>query len=169
MENNFEQKREVHSNLKVLCILSYVWIGLSFLGAVYSLFSAITMTEEKREAVAEVYNNLKPGSGDALINQMKYAVPQNLSNLVLLVVSLFGVIMMNKLNRKGLIVYAIGELAGYILMFFMGGIAAMTSVFESFIGESSATAIGVVIVGILLILDLLFIYLYKNSLDKSNA
>ncbi len=169
MENNFEQKKEVHSNLKVLCILSYVWIGLSFLGVAFGLFTALTMTEEKREAVADLYNNMNPGSGDAMVDQMKYAIPQNLSSLALLVVSLFGIIMMNKLNRKGLIVYAIGELAGYILMFFMGGIAAMTSAFKSFLGESTATTMGLAIVGIMLVLDLLFIYLYKNGLDKSNA
>jgi hypothetical protein len=168
MENNFEQTRTVHSNLKVLTILSYVWIAISFILAIIGVFSAMTMGA-KAEEMAEQLNNMNPGSGDSYLETMKYAIPQNLSNMVLLVVSLVGVIMMNKLNRKGLIIYSIGELAGYGLMFFFGGIGAMTGAFKSFMGEGSAAAMGYGIVALMVVLDLLFIFLYKNGLDKSNA
>jgi hypothetical protein len=168
MENNFEQKREVHSNLKVLCILSYVWIGISFILAIIGVVTAVTMSG-RTEELAESMNNINPGSGDAMADSMKYAMPNNLVNIALLVVSLIGVIMMNKLNRKGLIIYSIGELAGYATMFLFGGIATMTASFKSFMGEGSAAAMGYGIIAILVVLDLLFIFLYKNGLDKSNA
>jgi hypothetical protein len=167
MENNFEQKREVHSNLKVLTILSYVWIGISFILAVIGAITAVTMAG-RTEELAESMNNMNPGSGDAMIDSMKYALPNNLINMALLVVSLIGVIMMNKLNRKGLIIYSIGELAGYLTMFFFGGIATMTASFKPLMGDNAA-AMGYGILGVLVILDLLFIFLYKNGLDKSNA
>jgi hypothetical protein len=169
MENNYEQRREVHSNLKVLCILSYVWIGIALIMTVIGMVAMMAMGSDTVEQLAEQMNNTNPGSGDAYMETAKNAVPQQLSGIALLVVSLIGVIMMHKLNRKGLIIYSIGELAGYVTMFLFGGAAASMGPLKSIIGETSGNAIMYGGIAVMLILDLLFIFLYKNGLDKSNA
>jgi hypothetical protein len=169
MENNYEQRREVHSNLKVLCILSYVWIGIALVMTVIGMIAMMAMGSNTVEQLAEQMNNTNPGSGDAYLESAKYAVPQQLSGIALLVVSLVGVIMMHKLNRKGLIIYSIGELAGYLTMFLFGGVAASMGPLKSMIGETAGPIVIYGAFAVMIILDLLFIFLYKNGLDKSNA
>lgn len=113
--------------LTILCILSFIGIGLAILSSILTYIStqAITGTPglmDKISGIAEQTNNpmfkkIYVSGVEALINAKLYVLLNILANLLCLT----GVIMMWKLKKPGFYMYSFGELATPILSIILIG------------------------------------------------
>lgn len=152
-QNDFtlDQPTEEHKRtdmLKVLCILSFIAIGLEILafgtGALLLFMSP--------ETSSEVFENMSQSNAQfadqdpvEFFNKIGLF---SLYGLIATIVSLIGVIMMWRLDRIGLIVYTIAELS--------------THFFKMDLGNGQGNSTGGLIFG--LVIDLAFIGLYFSQL-----
>ena len=103
--------------LTVVCIISYVLLGLSILnGLTGAIFGRLTSTFEpvlkkiiERDVhlgdVPEGVRSLVEDSFDVTYRAMEHATTMSLLNLLLSVIALFGVIMMWQLKKTGFYLY----------------------------------------------------------------
>lgn len=110
--------------LTVLCILSFIGSSLGFIGAIWGYVSV--------KASAELYQNMGNAEGedplgvmssvqDSLLKAVENAVPNLIIGLTCSILCLVGALMMWKLNKKGIFIYALGELAQPITAFVLSG------------------------------------------------
>jgi len=105
--------------LTVLCILSFVGIGIGFISALYSLLTFSATTEIINTYGSAMENSPFGGMVDTLAKwgQTLYTI-QMVANLICLA----GVLMMWNLKKTGYFVYIVGEIAPAIASFaLMGG------------------------------------------------
>ncbi len=131
--DNQEMKREERpSFLKVLCILSFISIGLSLLGAMGSLISG-PQSEERiladRADIIEANEELRTNGMDGLadlfeqIQRMNESLNSNfyaasLVSLIVLGIGLFGAISMWNGNRLGFHLYIVYSLISVAQLYF---------------------------------------------------
>ena len=150
--------------LSVLCILTWILSGIMFLSTVYNLLNKPT-PEEQQEQIEKVRESAPQAAESMELAYQNMDKPEtmvsNLISLVSLVLSSLGAMMMWQLKRKGFFIYLIGELLPYVGLLMVG-----TAAFEAMatmLKMSAATMLGIA-VGVLLLLDGVFIAMYAANL-----
>lgn len=166
--NSFAGENKRPSGLNTLAILSFIMCGIMILIYLFSLISSLTTSPE--ESLAK----LERASPEMAEKMKDLYTPEMMNNsligaaggLILNFLSLYGVMMMYKLKKTGFYLYTAGELLTYVLSFAFGGTQAMTASFSAMGMGDSITNVIYVIIGIMLLLDLLFIFLYSKHLKS---
>ena len=117
--NPVAETKKRPSFLTVLCILSFVGIGIGIISAVYSLITFSATTELINQYGSAMENSPLGGMVDTLVKwgQTLYTI-EIVANLICLA----GVLMMWKLKKNGYFIYIVGEIAPAIATFaLMGG------------------------------------------------
>ena len=165
MESPFldiENQKPVRSQLlKVLCILSFVMCGLSLLQGVTRIFQ--DTPEAKREQIEQI-RQIKPDMADTMENEM-IAMQENpyfkiapYLDLIYILLSFLGVIMMWNFNKKGFFIYSIAEILPYTAYLFLGN--NTFSMANSIVaGGAKFAMIGIVL---MVLVDLIFVGLYAK-------
>ncbi len=150
--------------LSVLCILTWTMCGLSLIMSLYGLVAKPSAEVQKQQI--EQIREINPEAADkmeASINASSQGLGTAL-NLLAVVLSGFGAYMMWNLKKTGFYLYIAGELIPYIGMA-TGGAAALGAL--SSLGKG-AEAAGAIVIGLLLIIDIVFIVLYGLNLKHMN-
>ncbi|MGD0711717.1 MAG: hypothetical protein ABR968_11140 [Bacteroidales bacterium] len=121
--NTTVETKKMPGFLKVLCILSFVGIGLGFISAIYNIFT-FQSTIDAMKSLNGLLGGTDLGSSiDALI---KYGQIVYIINAVCVIICLIGVLMMWKLKKTGFYIYLVGEIAPAIFSFaLLGGFGAL--------------------------------------------
>lgn len=171
IENSFEAEvmgPKRPQFLTVICVLSFIMCGLSFLGGVWSL---IQNTPDKMAESIEQMRAVSPQMAEQMENQMMemqestYAQISPYLNFVFILLSFLGAFMMWKLKKKGFYVYLAGELLPYVGLIFSGkqAIAMMGAA-----GGGVAQTAGVIIFVFMFIFDAAFFVMYGMNLKHMN-
>lgn len=154
--------------LTVICVLSFIMCGLSFLGGVWSI---IKNTPENMAESIEQMRTISPQMADQMETQMLemqesiYAQVAPYINFIYILLSFLGVMMMWKQKKKGFYVYLAGEVLPYIGLIFSGkqAMAMMGSA-----GGGMAQTAGLVIMVFMFLFDVAFIVMYGLNLKHMN-
>lgn len=154
--------------LTVICVLSFIMCGLSFLGGVWSI---IKNTPENMAESIEQMRTISPQMADQMESQMlemqesTYAQVAPYINFIYILLSFLGAFMMWKQKKKGFYIYLVGELLPYIGLIFSGkqAMAMMGSA-----GGGVAQTAGVVIMVFMVLFDAAFIIMYGLNLKHMN-
>jgi hypothetical protein len=163
-ENNVEQPKRSQF-LKVLCILSFVMCGLSFLSGIWGIYQS---TPEAMQKNIEQVRSVNPEMADQMENQLiemqdnAYSKIAPYLALVYTLLSFLGVMMMWNLVKKGFYIYAIAEILPYTGFVLMG--KNSLSMMGPPGGSGAAIAMGVMI--FMVIIDLVFVALYAKNLKE---
>lgn len=110
--------------LVVLCVLSFVGVGLGIMGDIYKFY----MTSIMGSAMDMINNMQQPGNSnntaqglDEYLKFYKYGYYLATSDLIGNLIVLPGVIMMWKLKAKGFIVYVTGQVIPIIVYYSLMG------------------------------------------------
>lgn len=148
--------------LTVICVLSFIMCALSFVGSVWNI---IKDTPENMEQSIEQMRTVSPQMADNLEQMMiekqnnTYMQISNYLNMVYMLLSFMGVMMMWKLNKKGFYIYLAGELLPYI-----GFIIAWKPMMAMMSGGGMMPAIGPIMVVLMLVFDIAFFIMYAVNL-----
>jgi hypothetical protein len=169
VDNSFEQAMQEPKRpqlLTVICILSFIMCGLGLLGGIYNI---IQNTPENMAEGIEKMRQFSPEVADKMEENM-IAMQDNTFiqispylNLVYLLLSFMGVLMMWKLQKKGFYIYLAGELLPYL-----GFIIAGKEMMAMMSGPAGGEMAGAVIMGLMLIFDIAFFIMYAVNLKKMN-
>ncbi|MBA4240602.1 MAG: hypothetical protein C0448_07745 [Sphingobacteriaceae bacterium] len=109
--------------ITVLCVLTFIGSGLSFVGALWGYFSI--------KASEKFLNNLTTsqdhahgmisGMQETMMKAVENAVPNMVIGLLCSLICLYGAIQMWKLKKTGFFIYSVGEITPAISAFFLGG------------------------------------------------
>lgn len=150
--------------LKVICILSFIWIGIGGVMTIWGL--VFKPSQEEIDAKVEQIRAYSEESAvdyqEAMEMQQTtgYAINQAVS-VVALALSLLGVMMMWQMKRNGFWLYCIGEIIPYSGFIFVG-----TKSFGSLgkLLHTDGSTAAAIMIGAMIAFDLLFIALYYTSL-----
>ena len=158
MDEIINSKKLLPENLKILCILSFIGIGL--FNFVRGINNYMTIDKKVIEMESKINKIEDSGNGllidimhdaqTALLKEQQNKIPSLIVNLVAGILCLVGVLLMWKLKKNGFFIYTIGEL-----------IPMMYSLF--FIGFGKGT-FGIITSAFLLIIPVVFIILYSIQL-----
>lgn len=162
MDNNFNSNfsdtikvnKEKPMLLKVLCILTFILASLIILGFGIAAIVCLAMSPEKIEEVWEKVLESQPmldGTDPILFFSEvgKICLYYALFNIV----SLVGAIMMWRINKAGLVLYAIAEIAVNFIGFGL-----------TIAGQSTGFSMGTVLY---IVIDVIFIVLYFVALKQA--
>jgi len=159
--DNFMNQPKRSQFLTVLCVLSFIMCGVSLITGLLNIYQSQPDVMQKRiEQVRTVDASLASQMEDQFIasqsNEFMKVYPY--LNLIFLLLSFVGVMMMWNLKKKGFYIYSIAEILPYSSMFFLDK-NAMT------IPGLPASAFAS-IMGTMVIVDVLFVFLYfRNTAD----
>lgn len=171
IDNSFEQAMQEPKRpqlLTVVCILSFIWCGLSFIGGVYSV---IQNTPENMAESIEQMRQFSPEMADQMeenLVSMQDNVYMQISpylNFVYILLSFLGALMMWKLQKKGFYIYLVGEVLPY-LGFIVAGKETMAMMGSA--GGGAAQMAGTVMLVLMLLFDAVFVAMYDVNLKKMN-
>lgn len=165
LENNLTEQPKRSQFLKVLCILSFVMCGISFLSGIWSIYQS---TPEAMQKNIEQVRAVNPEMADQMENQFiemqdnPYTKISPYLTLVYTLLSFLGVMMMWNLVKKGFYIYAIAEILPYSGFIFMGKNSL------SMMGPpgGNSAMIAMVAMVIMVIIDLVFVGLYAKNLKE---
>jgi hypothetical protein len=151
--------------LKVLCILSFIGVGIILLMSLAGI-PKLFQSPEMRMAEMEQMEQISPGFMEKMapiMNDPNYtlkATSKFILDLLLNITSLIGVIQMWKLRKKGFYFYLAGELLPYVTsVIFAGQSMGMLNSLPPMIMN-----IAYVFIALMVILDLVFIFMYSRNL-----
>ncbi len=165
MQNANEGIVKVPKFLKTLCTLSFVMCGLMILMQVWTLKKVYLPSEQDlvmEQQQLEMVQSNNPRSYDAAVKSMESRGNQGIITLVMEVLAFIGVMQMLQLKKTGFYIYVFAELIPYIITLVMDGYQGMIAIAGSF-GETMQT-VAWVVVGVTILIDLLFIFLYSKQL-----
>lgn len=151
--------------LKVLCILSFIMCGISFLSGIWGIYQS---TPEAMQKNVEQIRSVNPEMADQMENQFIDMQSNPFSKiapylgLVYTLLSFLGVLLMWNLSRKGFYIYAIAEILPYTSFIFMG--KNSLSMMGPPGANNSAIAMGVLI--FMIVIDVVFVILYAKNLKE---
>jgi len=153
------------SFLKVLCILSFVMCGLSFLFGIVGVFQS---TPEAMQKNIEQIRLVNPEMADQMENQMiemdanPYTKVAPYLGLVYTLLSFMGVLLMWNLSKKGFYLYAIAEILPYTSFIFMGKNSL------SMMGPpgTNNSVVAMIVVVMMVVIDVVFVSLYAKKLNE---
>lgn len=161
LENNPVEQPKRSQFLKVLCILSFIMCGFTFLSGIWGIYQS---TPEAMQKNVEQIRGLNPEMADQMENQMIEMQSNAFSKispylgLIYTLISFLGVMMMWNRVRKGFYIYAVAEILPYTSMLFVSqGAMKMPGL--------PAGAMMVVMV-LMVAVDLLFVFLYSRNLKE---
>lgn len=158
-----EEKQRPNS-LKILCILSFIGVGLMLLSSAINFNQTFIKTAEQkaieREQTYEMMLQAKPEMADQMIQAMvdaeQYAAATWTIGFVCNLITLVGVILMWKMKMNGYYLYLTGELLPWILPFlFAGGMASFKA-----LGGMLGPAFAGILMGLMIVQDIIFLVLY---------
>ena len=117
--NPINEPEKRPSFLTVLCILSFVGIGIGVISALYSL-----LTFSKTVEMMNQYGDVIQSSpfGGVLDSLVKWGQTLYIIQIIASIICLVGVLIMWKLKKSGYFIYLVGEIAPAIASFaLMGG------------------------------------------------
>jgi hypothetical protein len=119
--------------LTVLCILSFIGVGIQIIQGLISLFAkgAGSMIMEAAESL-EGYEEV-PGT-EYIEESLSYASTLGIVSILAALVCLWGVIWMWNLKKTGYYIYIVGELAPVIVSFILVGFGSFLGGFFAMIG-----------------------------------
>jgi hypothetical protein len=163
-ENNTEIPKRSQF-LKVLCILSFIMCGISFLTGIWSIYQS---TPEAMQKNVEQIRSVNPEMADQMENQFIEMESNPFSKispylgLVYTLLSFMGVLLMWNLSKKGFYIYAIAEILPYTSFIFMG--KKSLSMMGPPGANNSAIAMGILI--FMIVIDVVFVILYAKNLKE---
>ena len=165
MEGNSNEQPKRSQFLKVLCVLSFIMCGITFLSGIYAIYQS---TPEATQNNIEKVRGINPEMADQLENQMIEMQSNPFSKispylgLVYTLLSFMGVLMMWNLSKKGFYIYAIAEILPYTSFIFMGKNSL------SMMGPPGAnnSAIAMVVLIFMVLIDVTFVVLYAKNLKE---
>jgi hypothetical protein len=169
LENQFTPLQPYNNKaLKSLCALSYFWTSLSILFLIGVFVFAFLLIGDSDKFIYELRNALNGGQYE-IDQDLKSITITYFADFITLIITFIGVVMMHKKNEIGLIVYAIGELAIYMFLFFNDGVSRLALSLQGGGGPYSGIALVYGGLALLLISDIIFIYLYYRALEKAKG
>jgi len=149
--------------LSVLCILTWIACGFLFISTVWG--AVFQPTPEERYEQIEKMRGISPEAADKMEAAFEMQDNSNqlintILNLVAIALCTFGTYRMWNLYRNGFYIYIAGEAVPY-LGFLFGGSEAMSA--AGAVSGLGASVVGIAI-GVMVILDLVFIVMYGANL-----
>ncbi len=149
--------------LTVLCVLSFIMCALTIISSVMNI--AQNSPESHQRSVEQI-RTINPVMADQMedtflmMESNTYLKLSPYINLVFMLGSFLGVMMMWKLNKKGFYIYAVAEILPYISYLFVD--ASKISV----PGLSAGMGATVMMVSLvfMILCDLVFVFLYSKNL-----
>ncbi|HBX53110.1 MAG: hypothetical protein A2275_07625 [Bacteroidetes bacterium RIFOXYA12_FULL_35_11] len=140
MTEQTNEPKKMPQFLKVLCILSFIGVGLAIISSIMGYFTA-KAAGAMAQGFADLGTQMSEGQAGGEINTameqvnatLKYAGINAAIGVIASLICLIGVIMMWKLKKTGFYIYVIGEIApviaGAVLLggTFFGGMAIAMS------------------------------------------
>jgi hypothetical protein len=147
--------------LTVLCILTWVMCGFTFISTCKQVFFKPSMEEQLAEV--DKLRSIKPEIADQMEeyieNQTReMELMQTGITLVAVGFSAFGAMMMWQLRRRGFYLYLVGEFVPYLAFLFDGG--RSMKMMGAMLGPSG----GYIMLGVMLLFDAIFVALYAVNL-----
>lgn len=163
VENNLIEAPKRSQFLTVLCVLSFVMCGISFLSGIWSIYQS---TPETMQQNIEQVRTVNPEMADRMEDQIiemqsnPYSKVAPYLSLVYTLLSFLGVMMMWNLTKKGFYIYAIAEILPYTGFILMGKNSL------SMMGPpgSGGTMIAMAVMVIMVVVDVIFVALYAKNL-----
>ncbi len=126
MENNISMENAQPQRpqfLTVLCILSFIGSGLSFIGALWGYFSIKASEKflQNMTASQEDAHGMISGMQETMMKAVENAVPNLVIGLLCSLICLYGALQMWKLRKIGFFIYSVGEITPAISAFFLAG------------------------------------------------
>lgn len=150
--------------LTVLCILSFIMCALGVLSGFFNMYQ--TQPEVMQKNIEQV-RSVSPEMADQMENQM-IAMENNAFmkiypylNILFILLSFMGVVMMWNLKRNGFYLYSIAEILPYSSMIFMDKEAMKIPGLPA-----ESMMIGAIF---MIAIDVLFVYLYSRNLKEMNS
>jgi hypothetical protein len=169
LENQASPLVQYNNNaLKSLCALSYFWTSLCLIFSIGIIIFAYLLLGNSEKFISELRNAFEGGPLE-IDYDLKITVRTFFFNFITLIITFIGVVVMQKKNEIGLIIYTIGELVIYLLLFFNKGVTLLALALEDRGSPYSDVTIIYGGVALLFILDILFIYLYYRALEKAKG
>ncbi|HRG01039.1 MAG: hypothetical protein U0W65_12020 [Bacteroidia bacterium] len=163
VENNLIEAPKRSQFLTVLCVLSFVMCGISFLSGIWSIYQSSPETMQQNiEQVRTVNPEMADRMEDQIIEMQSnpYSKVAPYLSLVYTLLSFLGVMMMWNLTKKGFYIYAIAEILPYTGFILMGKNSL------SMMGPpgSGGTMIAMAVMVIMVVVDVIFVALYAKNL-----
>jgi hypothetical protein len=165
MEENTIESPKRSQFLRVLCILSFIMCGISFLSGIWGIYQS---TPEIMQKNIEQVRSINPEMADKLENQMiemdnnPFSKIAPYLGLVYTLLSFMGVLLMWNLSKKGFYIYAIAEILPYTSFIFMG--KNSLSMMGPPGGNNSTIAMLVLI--FMVVIDVTFVALYAKNIKE---
>ena len=126
MENNLSIENEQPKRpqfITVLCILSFIGSGLSFILSLWQYFSIKASDKflQRLSSSQDDAHGMIGGLQDTMTKAVENAVPNLIIGLLCSIICLYGAIKIWKLKKIGFFVYSVGEITPPISLFFLGG------------------------------------------------
>lgn len=166
LETNPIEQPKRSKFLKVLCILSFVMCGVMFLLSIWGIYQSTPKAQQKN---IEQFRTINPEMADQMENNMiemmnnPFAKIKPYLDLVYLLISFLGVMMMWNLKRVGFYMYVVAELLPYTSLLLLG-----KSALKMMGGPGGNTTIAMAMMIIMIVLDILFFVLYSRNLKEMN-
>jgi hypothetical protein len=168
VNNPFVPAEERPQFLSVLCILTWICSGLMFLSTMWSVVFQPSQ-EEMYQQIEEV-RKVSPDAADRMEEAFESQTPLSKGvntglSLIGLGLTVLGTVHMWQLKRSGFKLYLAGELLPY-LGFFVTGTKGLESM--GAMSGMSASAIAVVAIATMVIIDGVFVGMYAANLKFMN-
>lgn len=165
LEENIIETPKRSQFLKVICILSFIMCGISFLSGIWGIYQS---TPEAMQKNVEQLRSVNPEMADQMENQFIEMQSNPFSKiapylgLVYTLLSFLGILLMWNLTKKGFYIYAIAEILPYTSFIFMGknSLSMMSPP-----GANSST-IAMVVLIFMVVIDVVFVTLYAKHLKE---
>ena len=161
--DNFMNQPKRSQFLTTLCILSFIMCGIAILMGAFNIYQA---QPEVMQKTIEQVRTVDAAMADQMENQ--FIASQNNSfmkvypylNIVFVLLSFLGVMMMWNFKRTGFYIYSIAEILPYTSLLFMDkGSMAMPGVPQGAVMAGTIAMIAI---------DLVFVFLYSRNLNEMN-
>ena len=160
----FQEKPKRPQLLTVLCVLSFIMCAFTIISTVVSIAQD---SPESHQRSVEQIRTINPAMADQMedtflmMESNTYLKLSPYINLVFMLGSFLGVMLMWKLNKKGFYIYAVAEILPYISYLFVD--ASKMSV----PGLSAGMGATLMMVGLIFMIlcDLIFVFLYSRNLN----
>ena len=156
------------SFLRNLCILTFIWAGISIMVSLAQIPSLYESTAEnvQMQATLEQLQTTNPEMSEGLKKVLTIVDKHKMTNWVFSFVgncfSLMGALMMWNLQKRGFYIYAAAELLPTILSLFFSGFSEIIQA----LGLMGPFVYGIIIIGVIFVfmIDIIFIAMYGSQL-----
>ena len=163
---NHQAKRPTF--LTVLCILTFVWAGVSILLSLTQIPSLYvpTVDNPQLQVSMEQLNDVNPEMAKGMTSVLEELDKHKISNWILSFVgncfSLMGALMMWHLQKRGFYIYAAAELIPSIISLSTSGLSGIAGMLGSF--GPMVEGVMAITIALIFICDIVFIILYGLNL-----